>query len=77
MCKVAPCEFAVTPVSTAAGPKSRRRPVELVQWFRWFKICLSRVNRVVCLFWLILIIVYIAVVMIISMIIKTWSLKKD
>lgn len=36
----------------------------------------SRMNRLVCLFWMILIIVYMTVVMIISIIIRAWSWKK-
>ena len=40
-------------------------------------ICPSMMKRLVCLFWVILIIVYITVVMIISIIINTWSWKKN
>lgn len=36
----------------------------------------SRMNRLVCLFWIILIMVYITVVIIISIIIRVWSWKK-
>jgi len=39
-------------------------------------ICPSRMNRLVCLFWMILIIVYNTVMMIINKIIKACSLKK-
>jgi hypothetical protein len=39
-------------------------------------ICPSIMNRLVCLFWMILIIVYITVVMIINIVIKAWSWKK-
>ena len=39
-------------------------------------ICPSRMNCLVCLFWIILIIMYITVVIIINIIIKTWLLKK-
>jgi hypothetical protein len=39
-------------------------------------ICHSRMNRPVCLFWIILIIVYNTVVMIINIIISAWSWKK-
>jgi len=39
-------------------------------------ICPSMMKRLVCLFWMILIIVYITVVMIINTIINTWSWKQ-
>jgi hypothetical protein len=39
-------------------------------------ICPSRINRLVCLFWIILIIVWNTVVMIINIIINAWSWKK-
>lgn len=39
-------------------------------------ICPSKMNRLVCLFLIILTIVYITVVMIINMIISAWSWKK-
>ena len=39
-------------------------------------ICPSKINRLFCLFWIILIIVYITVLMIINIIIRVWSWKK-